>query len=242
MQTADDSGAAALEAALDVQFDDPSVLLTALTHSSHLNEVSEPDTEDNERLEFLGDALVDFVAGEYLFRRLPEAQEGDLTALRAALVCESALAGYARQLDLGRYLRLGRGEEASGGRARPAILCNAFEALVGALYLDRGLPVTEAFVLGFFEPELASVLDQQRIKDSKSMFQELAQRTWQITPNYRTLAESGPDHDKRFVVAVSVMDEVWGVGEGRSKAVAAREAAGDALDRFSSNHQPDLDA
>jgi ribonuclease-3 len=233
MLVADSPGAAELETALGVRFDDPGLLLTALTHSSYLNEVAQPDTGDNERLEFLGDALVDFVAGSFLYRRLPDAREGELTALRAALVCESALAVYGARLGLGRYLRLGRGEEASGGRERPAILCDTFEALVGALFLDRGLSEAEAFVMGFFEPELESVLSRQRIKDEKSLFQELAQRKWQITPQYRTLAESGPDHDKRFVVAVSVADEVWGIGEGRSKAVAAREAAHAALDRAS---------
>jgi ribonuclease-3 len=219
-----------LQRALGVEFRDQRLLLTALTHRSFLNEVPEPGTGDNERLEFLGDALVDFVAASYLYRTLPEAHEGDLTALRSALVCERALASYASQLDLGRYLRLGRGEASGGGRFRSTILCNAFEALVGALVLDQGIEVAEAFVMRFLAPELVSVLDGRQIKDAKSMLQELTQRMWQLTPEYRTVGESGPDHDKLFVVAVSVGGDVWGTGEGHSKASAARQAAQQALD------------
>ncbi|MFN2252222.1 MAG: ribonuclease III [Anaerolineae bacterium] len=220
-----------LEAAWGVRFNDHDLALTALTHRSYLNEVAEPDTGDNERMEFLGDALLDFVAGRYLYEQLPAAREGELTALRAALVCEGALAGYARQLGLGQYLRLGRGENSSGGRDRSAILCNAFEALVGALYLDAGMAVVEAFVLDYLAPELTAVLAEQHVKDAKSRFQEFAQRRWQVTPEYRTVSESGPDHEKWFVVAVALDDEVWGVGEGRSKTAAAREAAGAALEK-----------
>jgi ribonuclease-3 len=222
---------AALEAALGVPFRDPGLLLTALTHRSYLNEVGAPETTDNERLEFLGDAVVDFVTAELLYRRLPAAREGQLTALRSALVCEEALAEFARRLDLGRYLRLGRGEDASGGRERSAILCNAFEALVGAVYLDQGFVVAEDFVLRQIGSEADAVLSQHTVIDTKSRFQEHAQRVWQTTPQYRTVAESGPDHAKQFIVQVLVGEEVWGVGEGASKSTAARRAAQAALDR-----------
>jgi ribonuclease-3 len=223
---------AELESAFGVRFDDRGLLRTAVTHRSYLNEVAEPDSGDNERLEFLGDALLDFVAADFLYRLLPQAREGELTALRAALVCERALADYATDLELGRFLRLGRGEAAGGGRYRPAILCNAFEALVGALYLDQGYGAAEVFVMSFLEPELTDVLKGRRLKDAKSALQELTQRLWQVTPVYLTVDESGPDHQKQFVVAVKVGDDVLGTGEGGSKTMAARLAAQEALDRL----------
>jgi len=230
---ADPPDLGALEAAIGVRFDERRHLRMALTHRSYLNEVDAPDVEDNERLEFLGDALVDFVAGDFLYRLLPEAREGELTALRSALVCEPALAAFARALDLGAFLRMGRGEFASGGQTRSTTLSNTFEALVGAIFLDQGFAAAERFVMGFLEPELAAVLDRQRYKDAKSRFQEYAQRTWQITPRYVTVAESGPDHEKVFVVEAQVGDTVWGHGEGRSKALAAQQAARMAIERVS---------
>lgn len=220
-----------LEAALGERFADRGLLRAAVTHRSYLNEVETPDSGDNERLEFLGDALVDFVAADLLFRSLPGSQEGEMTALRAALVCEAGLATFARRIGLGAYLRLGRGEAATGGRDRPAILGDAFEAVVGALYLDRGLAAVERFVTACFRPELDALLARRRIKDAKSMFQEVAQRAWQVTPEYRTVAEGGPDHDKWFVISVHVGGVEWGTGEGRSKADAARVAASVAIER-----------
>lgn len=208
---------AALETAIGIAFRDRRLLRTALTHRSYLNEVAQADTADNERLEFLGDALVDFVAADHLYRHLPEAREGTLTTLRAALVRESALAGFARAIGLGGYLRLGRGEEASGGRTRPTLLCDAFEALVGAIYLDHGLAMVERFVVHFIEPELEAVLARAGDRDAKSLFQELAQRAWQTTPRYVTVSASGPDHAKSFVVQVLVGDTVWGRVPGRRR-------------------------
>jgi ribonuclease III len=230
---------AGLEAALGVRFADPRLLLTAMTHRSYLNEAEQPDTEDNERLEFLGDALVDFIAADYLYRVLPASREGELTTLRSALVCEPKLAEFARRLDLGAYLRLGRGEAASGGRQRPAILCDGFEALVGALYLDQGFAIAETAVMGFFRPEVDALVARRGVKDAKSLFQELAQRVWQITPEYRTIAEHGPDHDKSFEVTVYLGDDAWGSGEGRSKADAARHAALRAVERLHAE-RPDV--
>ncbi len=220
-----------LEAEIGVRFSDRSLLEVALTHRSHVNE-SAGVGEDNERLEFLGDALLDFVAGVFLYRELPEAREGELTALRAALVCEPALARYARQLALGDYVRLGRGEEASGGRSRAALLCDVFEAVVGALYLDQGLETAVDFAMRFLTPELELVLREHRVKDAKSHFQELIQHRLQITPHYVTIGETGPDHAKTFEVEVYVGDEPWGTGTGPSKSSAARKAALAALARL----------
>lgn len=229
---------AALEAAIGIAFRDRRLLRTALTHRSYLNEVARAETADNERLEFLGDALVDFVAADHLYRRLPGAREGTLTTLRAALVRESALAGFARAIGLGGFMRLGRGEEASGGRARAPLLCDAFEALVGAIYLDHGLATVERFVVHFIEPELDAVLARQGDRDAKSRFQELAQRAWQTTPRYVTVGESGPDHAKSFVVQVHVGHTVWGEGTGLSKSEAAQAAAAAALERLAAAPVP----
>jgi ribonuclease-3 len=219
----------ALQSDLGLRFKDPLLLRSAFTHRSYLNEVESDEASDNERLEFLGDALVDFVAAEYLYREHSEADEGLLTRLRSALVCEPTLAGFARQLDLGSLLRMGRGEEANGGRRRDAVLCDAFEALVGAVFLDRGFEASERLVLRFIVPELEIVLARRRLKDAKSRFQELAQQRWRITPDYRISDVSGPDHAKTFVVEARLDGEILGRGRGASKAAAAQIAAEAAL-------------
>ncbi len=220
-----------LERRLGRAFRDRRLLLGALTHGSYRNEFGGADLPDNERLEYLGDAVVDFLAAGLLFRRLPAAREGELTSLRAALVCEASLARFARQLDLGPNLLLGRGESASGGRERPALLCDAFESVIGAMFLDSGLDAVTPLVEGLLGTALEQVLLERSSKDSKSSFQELAQRRWQQTPQYVTVETSGPDHARTFVVEVRVADTVWGRGSGRSKAVAARAAAEEALRR-----------
>lgn len=222
----------ALETRLGHRFADRALLLGALTHGSHRNENGAADLPDNERLEFLGDAVVDFVAADQLFRSLPAAREGELTALRAALVCEASLAGFARQLGLGAKLHLGRGEANSGGRERATLLCDSFESLVGALYLDGGWDVAARFVAGFLVEAQARVLAERALKDAKSRFQELAQKRWQTTPTYLTVESSGPDHQRIFVVEVRVGEAAWGRGSGRSKALAARAAAEEALRRL----------
>jgi ribonuclease III len=230
-----------LAIALGHRFRDGRLLLTAVTHRSFLNEMGAADATDNERLEFLGDAFVDLAAAEHLYRRLPEAQEGVLTALRAALVCKATLARFARQLGLGHYLRLGRGEAAGGGRDRPTILGDTFEAVVGALYLDGGAEAARDLVLRFLEPEAESVLAEQTFQDAKSAFQEQIQQRWHVTPYYATVAEEGPQHERVFVVEVRVGQEVWGVGTGRSKAEAARWAARVALERIEVGAVPQAD-
>lgn len=221
----------ALESRLGVHFNDYSLLSRALTHRSFLNENPGYALEDNERLEFLGDAVLDFIVGAYLYHHYPEMDEGELTALRAALVRSETLADFARQLDLGRYLRLGYGEAESGGRERMATLCATFEAVIGALYLDQGLEVVEELVQPMIVPALNNILAASLHKDAKSEFQVWAQARFNVTPAYQLAAAEGPDHAKIFTIRVMVGDEVWGVGEGRSKQIAAQAAAAMALER-----------
>ena len=219
----------AREKILGLTFEDKTLLLRALTHRSYLNENPNFILEDNERLEFLGDAVLDFLTAEYLYHRFPEMREGDLTSLRAALVRTEALSRLARKIRLGRCLYLGHGEEAGGGRRRHAVLCGAFEALIGALYLDQDLSAVEAFVTPLLEPEVERILAKDLDKDPKSQLQELSQAELEITPRYRTVDESGPDHAKEFVVEAVIGDLTYGRGVGRSKQLAARAAARDAL-------------
>jgi len=225
---------AELQEVVGSPFEDDSLLKEALVHRSYLNENPTFPSADNQRLEFLGDALLDFVAGDYLYRRYPKMREGELTSLRAALVKEETLARFAQALHLGRYLYLGRGEEESGGRERPSLLADAFEALVGALYLDGGLKSAQGFILHFLEPETERVLEGE-VRDYKSLFQEEAQRRFQATPLYRTIDERGPDHDKTFTVEVLIEDKIYGRGEGRSKQAAEQEAARQALEKIASD-------
>ncbi len=221
----------ALEERLQVDITDYDLLQRAITHRSYLNESQEAGLEDNERLEFLGDAVLDFVVGAYLYERFPEMDEGELTALRAALVRTRTLAGFARQLDLGRSLRLGYGEAGSGGRDRTPTLCAAFEAVIGAVYLDQGLDAVTELMARLMEPALQEILEKSLHKDAKSEFQVWAQGERNITPNYRVVGEEGPDHAKTFTVQVRLEDEVWGEGQGRSKQAAAQAAAADAISR-----------
>ncbi len=221
-----------LEQTLGIAFADKSLLQRALTHRSYLNEHPDFPFEDNERLEFLGDAVLDFVTGEYLYHRFPELREGSLTSLRSVLVRRETLARFARHLDLGSCLLMGHGEAESGGAQRPAILCAAFEALVGALYLDQGLDAVRSFVEPLIEPVVARTLREELDKDAKSRLQELAQGRLRRTPRYATVAESGPDHAKEFTVQVTIGGVVYGRGRGRSKQQAAQVAAQDALERF----------
>lgn len=215
---------------LGITFDDLSLLQRALTHRSYLNEHPEHALEDNERLEFLGDAVLDFVTGAYLYHRFPEMDEGRLTRLRAGLVRTETLAQFARNYDLGNALLLGRGEAESGGRRRAKNLCGAFEALIGAYYLDRGMDAVRAFVEPLFDPEVEDIVERSADKDAKSLLQEWSQAALGETPNYRTVASDGPDHAKEFTVEVVIGDTVYGVGVGHSKQTAAQEAARSALD------------
>ena len=215
---------------LKLAFRDQSLLQRALTHRSYLNEHPDKALEDNERLEFLGDAVLDFIAGDWLYNRFPEMHEGRLTRLRAALVRTETLADFGQQCQLGQALCLGRGEEDSGGRHRQANLCRGFEALIGAIYLDLGMDVVRDFVLPFFEAALRVILASDADKDAKSLLQEWSQATLNLTPSYRTVAAAGPDHAKEFTVEVVIGERVYGQGRGRSKQAAAQEAAQAALE------------
>jgi ribonuclease-3 len=223
---------APLEDTLGLAFHDKSLLLQVFVHRSYLHENPDSILPSNERLEFLGDAILGFVVAEYLYQRGPEMSEGDLTSLRSALVRAEALAEFARRLNLGQYLLLSRGEEASGGRDRPATLSRTCEALVGALYLDQGLAATRDVILRLVQPALENVLQQRLDKDDKSRLQELAQGELQHTPVYRTVRTSGPDHAREFTVGVWVGERLVGEGTGRSKQTAEQEAARQALEHW----------
>lgn len=219
---------AGLLAHLGVTSDNLAIYRLALTHRSYVNEHAE-ESADNERLEFLGDAVLDFIVGAYLYHRYPHQPEGELTTLRAALVRARTLAGFARQWQINGYLRLGYGEVESGGRAKEATLSAAFEAVVGALYLDQGLERTCALVEKVIEPTLGEILRQSLHKDAKSEFQMWAQATFNITPHYVVVAAEGPDHAKTFTMQVWVGQRLWGEGRGASKQQAAQAAAAAAL-------------
>ncbi len=222
-------------------FKNLALLTRALTHRSFLNE--NPDAvEDNERLEFLGDAVLDFIVGAWLYHHYPEMAEGDLTLVRTALVRTEQLAEFARMIDLGAALRLGQGEIASGGRTRNALLCASYEALIGSFYLDQGIIAVELF----FEPYLVQALDEILIdgqpRDPKSLLQEWSQARGLTPPVYETVDETGPDHEKVFDVKVSVEGIVSGRGKGNSKREASKLAAKDALDQLAKkNYLPAKD-
>lgn len=211
-----------------LSFKDPSLLRRALTHRSYLNE--HPDAvEDNERLEYLGDAALDFITAAWIYSRFPEMDEGGLTRLRSALVRTEQLAAFAQEIRLGEALFLGKGEATTGGRERLALLCAAFEALIGALYLDNGL----AIVTDFMEPRLQeatqTAIEDERLLDARSQLQMWAQAEIGETPCYETVTSSGPDHAREFVVEVQVGDHLTARGIGRSKQEAAQSAAAQAL-------------
>jgi ribonuclease-3 len=213
---------------LDLPFSDILLLNRALTHRSYHNEHPEA-VEDNERLEFLGDAVLDFLVGAWLYNHFPEMNEGDLTRMRSALVRTDTLAEFARRIELGNAMRLGRGEDDGGGRDRPAILCGMFEALVGALYLESGMLAVREFIEPLIEKSANQVLIDHEDSDPKSRLQEWAQSEGFGTPQYHTVASHGPDHDKLFEVEVIIDQRVYGRGEGRSKQSAAKAAARQAL-------------
>jgi ribonuclease-3 len=222
-----------LEDTIGMRFGDRALLQEALVHSSFLNENPDTVAHSNERLEFLGDALLDLIVGEYLYQRFPDVDEGRLTSLRAALIKADSLARFARKIQLGEFLLLSHGENESGGRARAGLLSDAFEALIAAIYLDGSLDTARRFVIGFIEPETTRVLEGGLDRDYKSQLQEWAQRELQATPVYRTVVERGPDHAKEFTVEALIAGKVYGRGEGPSKQVASRRAAQQALEDMS---------
>ena len=211
---------------LGYRFRDPRLLEKALTHSSYANE-GRHGLESNERLEFLGDSVLGFVAAKYLFEK-ETGPEGELTKLRAAVVCEKALCSYSRELGLGDYLLLGKGERLTGGAERPSILADAFEAVIAAMFLDGGLEPVRGFVLRFVEKE-ANNQRKRHFKDYKTTLQEIVQQNPEEKLEYVLTGESGPDHSKQFVVEVHLNSNVIGTGRGRSKKEAVQQAAREAL-------------
>lgn len=231
-----------LQALLSHRFTRPELLLRALTHSSlaHERGSAEPQRDDNETLEFLGDAVVGMIAAEYVFRLYPELSEGDLTRLRGALVSRRHLAGVASGLELGRFLLLGRGEERSGGRTKTALLANAMEAVIGAVYLDAGLEAARTLIhTRVITPIVATLREQLAARggmgDFKSVLQELLQARKQGQPDYRITAETGPDHHKRFFVKVGVAGTVLAEGEGHTRKHAEQDAARRAIEQLHQN-------
>jgi len=227
---------AALQQTLGISFNNPTLLEQALVHSSYVNE--NPGLASNERLEFLGDAVLGLVIAEKLYQDFPHSDEGELTRLRAALVRGGTLARVARTIKLGDYIYLGKGEEASGGRRKPANLAGALEAMIAAIFLDQGSTTIRDFILRLFNEELQRVASQEARVDYKSQLQELIQAREQQTPAYQLVEAVGPDHDRRFTVEVRVDDTVLGKGSGKSKKAAETEAARSALEQLSTSFTP----
>ena len=218
-----------LQKILRVPFNNPSLLEHALIHTSYVNENPEPGVTSNERLEFLGDAVLGLVAAEALFQKYPDMAEGQMTRLRAALVRREALAAMAKTYKIGDFLNLGRGEESGGGRRRPANLASAMEAVIAAIYLDRGLETIRDFIVSSITPELEKIIGQGDSVDYKSDLQELIQAREGQRPEYHMVGATGPDHDPNFTVEVRLGDRVLGRGSGKSKKTAEVEAARAAL-------------
>ena len=212
-----------LERAAGYCFEDKTLLKQAMTHSSYANEHRAQHMKDNERLEFLGDAVLEVISSEFLFKEYPEMPEGDLTKLRASIVCEPTLALCARDLNLGEYLLLGKGEERTGGRGRDSIVSDAMEAFIGAIYLDGGFANAKEFIDRFI---MKDIEHKKLFYDSKTILQEIVQRDHkgeEIT--YQLIGEEGPDHNKKFVVDLLIGGKVEGQGSGRTKKAAEQEAA-----------------
>jgi ribonuclease-3 len=221
---------ATLEERLGSALADRWTSLSSLTHKSYVNEHRGDGWEDNERLEFLGDAVIDLVVSEYLVSRFPLAREGDLSKLRAAVVDEAGLAAMARALGLGELLRLGRGEEMTGGREKSSLLADSMEAVIAAVFLDRGLPAAHALVDRFLDDAYARAEAGSLDRDWKTQLQELGQARQRSSPRYRVVAEVGPDHAKTFEIEVELRGTVLGRGSGRSKKDAEQAAAREALE------------
>ena len=217
-------GIAEFEAIIGYEFKDKDLLRIALTHSSYANENKMP--YNNERLEFLGDSVLGFVTAEYLFSQFKSRPEGELTKLRAAVVCEKSLFKFAEKISLGEHIFMGKGEEHSGGRNRPSIVSDAFEAVIAAMYIDGGMDAVRPYILEFIKD---AVKREANFKDNKSLLQEEIQKNKGNTLVYEEIGESGPDHEKVFTFVVKLNGNIIGKGEGKSKKEAEQAAAGDAL-------------
>ncbi len=216
-----------LEKALGIHFQNPTWLQMALTHRSYIYETAGEGLNSNERLEFLGDSVLAFISADYLYRTFPDLSEGELSDARATLVRGETLANFAREIELGNFLLMGKGEQSSGGSQR--VLASAFEAILAAIYLDRGLETVQRFLIPRLEPLAHSIVSKRLFKDPKSLFQELAQAHDGFTPSYRLISQEGPSHNREFTVEVLLGEQVAGRGQGRNKQAAEQEAARAAL-------------
>jgi ribonuclease-3 len=218
-----------LEKQISVSFQDKNLLTQAFVHRSYINENKSSGLEHNERLEFLGDAVLELVVTDFLYKKFPDSDEGDLTAYRSALVNAETCAQIATELNFNDYLLLSKGEAKDTGRARTYILANALEALIGAIYIDQGYETAKIFIEKYFTPLIDTIISKNAFIDAKSLFQEKAQEFDGRTPSYKTLRESGPDHGKIFTVGVYVGKELVAEGSGKSKQDAEQEAAREGL-------------
>ncbi len=227
-----DSKLASFEKEIGVKFNNKNLLKTAFIHRSYLNEHGDEKLPHNERFEFLGDAVLGLVVSQYLFEEYPNHPEGDLTNFRSSIVNARMLSTAGSALKLGGYLFLSKGEEATGGRERQFILANTFESLIGAIFLDQGLEKAKKFIEGNLLPYLPEIIEKKLYKDFKSQLQEISQEKLSVTPVYKVLQESGPDHARIFKIGVLVGDKVLGEGTGNSKQLAEQEAARRALENW----------
>ena len=227
-----------IQQVLGIRFKDPSLLEQSLVHSSYVNENLGSGLTSNERLEFLGDAVLGMVFADELYRQFPSSDEGELTQLRSNLVRRSTLADIAAVIGLGDYLYLGKGEEATSGREKPANLSAALEAVVAAIYLDQGWDAVKDFILRVFDSDIERFAGRENDVDYKTQLQHLIQSRQQETPVYRVLDFTGPDHDRVFTVEVRTGDAVLGTGTGKSKKIAATQAALVALQKLKENFTP----
>jgi ribonuclease-3 len=224
---------------LGVQFNDVGLLESALTHRSFVHEHYESLLQPNERLEFLGDSVLNFLTAQHLYHAFPNHSEGQLTAMRASLVRAASLARFAREFQLGTYLKLGKGEEHSGGRERNSLLADAFEAVLAAIYLDQGMDVASRFLLPLLQTEGERLVTEGLLLDDKSRLQERVQSERNQTPRYRTVSAEGPDHSRTFTIEVYAGDEKLGIGVGNSKQLAAQAAARAALEHLDGSANKD---
>ncbi len=223
-----------LEKKLHLKFNQPHLIANAFVHRSYLNE-SKEFTQSNERLEYLGDAVLELVTSVFLFNRYPQYQEGMLTNLRASLVKTSTLAQLALELGLDKHLLMSKGEEEHGGRKNQSILADTTEALLGSIYLDQGLSAVERILTTYLFPKTEEIINNLEYKDSKSLLQEIAQSKYKATPIYQLISETGPDHDKEFIMQVVINNRKYAQGKGKSKQAAQEEAAKRTLELIRNN-------
>jgi ribonuclease-3 len=216
---------------INITFSDLNTFDIALTHRSYINESESEQSVHNERLEFLGDAVLELISSEYLFKEYPNRPEGELTSFRSAAVRTESLAEIARELGFGDFLRMSKGEAQTGGRNKDYLLANCFEAVIGSIYIDQGMEKAKDFIFRYLIVKIPAIVENRLDIDNKSKFQEIAQAILKQTPHYKVLKEDGPDHEKQFTVGIFVNEEPFGEGTGASKQKAEENAAKDALEK-----------